>query len=33
MSEESFGPIVLHAIQTIRLKTCVKRYTATAKAL
>ena len=30
MFEESFAPILLHAIQIISSKTCLKRYTATA---
>ena len=33
MFEESFAPILPDNIQTISSKTCVKRYTATAKAL
>ena len=33
MFEESFALILPHDIQTISSKTCVKRYTATAKAL
>ena len=33
MFEESFAPILPYAIQTISPKVCVKRYTATAKAL
>ena len=32
MFEESFTPILLNAIQAIGSKTCVRRYTATAKA-
>ena len=31
--EDSFAPILPHAIQTINSKTCVKRSTATAKSL
>ena len=33
MFEESFAPILPRAIQTISLKTCVRRYTVTAKNL
>ena len=33
MFKESFAPILIHAIQIISSKACVKRYTATAKAL
>ena len=33
MFEEIFAPILPYAIQTISPKVCVKRYTATAKAL
>ena len=33
MFEVSFAPILPYTIQTISPKVCVKRYTATAKAL